>query len=109
VVARARWLRFYLGTHLTKGALAHIDLLPVDAKAEIGAGIFRYHCASCHALIGYNGMKPLIQPWTPQLINDAMRNLHRTDPAMPPWLGNEAERQALAVYLIRLSREGNKP
>jgi mono/diheme cytochrome c family protein len=78
----------------------------VSAKAEIGAGIFRYHCASCHALIGYNGMKPLIQPWTPQLINDAMRNLHRTDPAMPPWLGNEAERQALTVYLTRLSREG---
>ena len=106
VVARARWLRFYLGAHLTKGALAHIDLLPLDAKAEIGAGIFRYHCASCHALIGYNGMKPLIQPWTPQLINDAMRNLHRTDPAMPPWLGSEAERQALTVYLTRLSREG---
>ena len=106
VVARARWLRFYLGAHLTKGALARIDLLPLDAKAEIGAGIFRYHCASCHALIGYNGMKPLIQPWTPQLINDAMRNLHRTDPAMPPWLGNEAERQALTVYLTRLSREG---
>lgn len=106
LVAHARWLRFYLGAHLTRGALSSLSLLPVDAKAKVGEGIFRYHCASCHALSGYNGMNPLVHPWAPQLIRDAVRNLHQTDPAMPPWLGDQAERQALAAYLIRLSREG---
>ncbi|MBI2998265.1 MAG: cytochrome ubiquinol oxidase subunit I [Deltaproteobacteria bacterium] len=106
LIAHARWLRFYLSAHLTKGARSNLNVLPIDAKAKVGEGIFRYHCASCHAVSGYNGMRPLIQPWTAQLIRDALRNLHRTNPAMPPWLGNEAERQALAAYLVRLSREG---
>lgn len=106
LIAHAGWLRFYLSAHLTKGALSHLDRLPPDAKVEVGKGIFRYHCASCHAVSGYDGMKPLVQPWTPELIREAVRNLHQTNPAMPPWLGNEAERQALAAYLIRLSREG---
>jgi mono/diheme cytochrome c family protein len=68
----------------------------------IGEAIFRYHCAGCHALTGYNGIRPIIQAWTPELIREAVRHLHRTNPAMPPWLGNEAEREALARYLIRL-------
>jgi hypothetical protein len=51
-------------------------------------------------------MRPLIQPWTPEIIADAVRHLHRTNPAMPPWLGNEAEREALIAYLVALQKGG---
>ena len=54
---------------------------------------------------GYNGMKPIVYPWTAELIVDAVHNLHRTNPAMPPWLGTEAERDLLAAYLVQLNRE----
>ena len=63
----------------------------------------------CHAFYGYNGIKPIILPWTPQLIRDGVRNLHRTNPAMPPWLGNRTEQDALAAYLVQLSEEARQP
>src|SRR5713226_270952 len=99
LISHARWLNYYLGQRPTDRPKRERDVL-------IGEAVFRYHCASCHALSGYNGMKPLIQPWTTELIREAVRNLHRTNPAMPPWLGSEAERQILAAYLVRLNREG---
>ena len=97
-VAHSRWLNF---------ALSEARLNPSGHETLVrrGEGIFQYHCSSCHALFGYNGIKPILQPWTPRLIDDAVRNLHRTNPAMPPWLGTEAERNALAAYLIRLNEE----
>lgn len=105
MIPHARWLKYYLGQRLSQAALSKPDLLPEEAKEEVGEAIFRYHCASCHALSGYNGMRPLIRPWTPELIGEAVRHLHRTNPAMPPWLGSAAEQQALAAYLIRLSEQ----
>jgi mono/diheme cytochrome c family protein len=98
-IAHTRWLNFYL----------HDEgkVIENDKAARIAAGetIFQYHCASCHALFGYNGMKPIIYPWTPELIRDSVNNLHRTNPAMPPWLGNATEREYLAAYLARLNEE----
>lgn len=106
LIAYAPWLRYYLGQNLSREELSNLAALSEEKKAKAGEAIFRYHCSSCHATVGYNGMKPLVQPWTPELIHEAVRNLHRTNPAMPPWLGSEAEREALAEYLIRLSQPG---
>ena len=78
------------------------------ARLKAGEGIFQYHCSSCHAEFGYNGIKPIIYPWTAELIHDAVRNLHRTNPAMPPWLGTTVERELLAAYLLQLNAEEHK-
>jgi len=103
MISQAPWLKYYLSQRLSETMLSNVDRLPEDQKAWVGEAIFRYHCASCHALWGYNGIRPLIQPWTPELIREAVTHLHRTNPAMPPWLGSESEREALASYLIRLN------
>jgi cytochrome bd-type quinol oxidase subunit 1 len=103
MISLAPWLKYYLSQQLSETMLSNVDRLPEEQKAWVGEAIFRYHCASCHALWGYNGMRPLIQPWTPELIREAVTHLHRTNPAMPPWMGSEAEREALAAYLIRLN------
>ena len=97
-VAHSRWLNF---------ALSEARLNPSGHETLVrrGEGIFQYHCSSCHALFGYNGIKPILQPWTPELIRDAVLNLHRTNPAMPPWLGTETERAALTAYLVQLNQE----
>jgi cytochrome d ubiquinol oxidase subunit I len=100
-IAHARWLNFYLHN---EGKVLENDKA---ARIKAGEGIFQYHCASCHALFGYNGMKPIIYPWTPELIRDAVNNLHRTNPAMPPWLGNATEREHLAAYLAQLNEEAH--
>ncbi|HWH77741.1 MAG TPA: cytochrome ubiquinol oxidase subunit I [Candidatus Binatus sp.] len=101
-LAHSRWPRFYLQHAIGP---ANRELVDQPARSKTGEAIFQYHCAMCHAFYGYNGIKPILQPWTPQLIKDGVRNLHRTNPAMPPWLGTAAERDFLAVYLIQLSEE----
>jgi len=105
-IAHTRWLSFYL--HGGR-APAKPESLGPAARVKAGEGIFQYHCSSCHAEFGYNGIKPIIYPWTAELIRDAVRNLHRTNPAMPPWLGTEAERDLLAAYLLQLNREERTP
>lgn len=104
LISHARWLNYYLSQPQIDPKAPSPDRPKRERDALVGEAIFRYHCAPCHGLVGYNGMKPLLQPWTPQLIREAVRNLHRTNPAMPPWLGNEAERQALAAYLVQLNQ-----
>lgn len=105
-IARTPWLRAYLQARLPGFDPARLAALPAPQQETVGEGIFRYHCASCHALWGYNGMVPLVLPWTPELVAHATQHLHLTNPAMPPWLGNEAERQALTAYLVQLGRRG---
>jgi cytochrome bd-type quinol oxidase subunit 1 len=101
-IAHSRWLHFFLQND-RKADTGN------DAAKRVKAGeaIFQYHCSSCHAEFGYNGMLPIIYPWTPELIGDAVHNLHRTNPAMPPWLGTDAERDLLAEYLVRLNAEAH--
>lgn len=103
-ISHTPWLNYYLSQQLPDQKVLSPDRPRRKRDVLVGEAIFRYHCAPCHGLSGYNGMKPIVQPWTPQLIREAVRNLHRTDPAMPPWLGNEAERQALAAYLVQLNQ-----
>ena len=104
LIAHTPWLRLYLEERLPPEALRAVDRLPEDQKVWVGEALYNVHCAACHALEGYNGIRPLIRPWTPEMIADAVRHLHRTNPAMPPWLGNEAERDALIAYLIALQK-----
>jgi cytochrome d ubiquinol oxidase subunit I len=97
LVASAPWL---------KAALA---APPVETKGgrHPGAAVFRYHCSACHARVGYNGILPIVRPWTPEMLEETIRNLHRAHPAMPPWLGNDDERKALVAYLSQYT-EGSR-
>jgi len=104
-VANTPWLQVSLQSRIPGFDPAKLERLSATQQVVVGEGIFRYHCAPCHALWGYNGIVPIILPWTPELILHATRHLHLTNPAMPPWLGNEAERQALAAYLMQLNRQ----
>lgn len=106
LIRHAPWLQKYLEGKFAVDVSLHLSTLSQDEKAEVGRSLFRYHCATCHADWGYNGIVPILRPWTLELIRDTTRNLHRANPAMPPWMGSEAERDALAVYLARLAREG---
>ena len=105
-VANTPWLRSYLEETIPGFEASKIGQLPEHQKVAVGEGIFRYHCSSCHALVGYNGMIPIVRPWNDMMIRELVKVLHRANPAMPPWMGNEAEKDALTPYLIRLSNSG---
>ncbi|MFN3929926.1 MAG: c-type cytochrome, partial [Thermoflexus sp.] len=108
LIPHSPWLQLYLRETLglSEEALRDPARLPEPIKVRVGEALYTYHCSSCHALDGYNGIRPLIQPWTGEMIADAIRHLHRTNPAMPPWLGNESEREALIAYLVALQKGG---
>lgn len=102
LVQNAPWLRRYLEKRIPKLGSVPVDRLPHSQRVTVGRGLFRYHCSSCHATEGYNGMVPILYPWKPPMIHSTVENLHLANPAMPPWMGSEAERRALATYLIEL-------
>jgi hypothetical protein len=105
LISHAPWLRRYLESKYPGNVALRLSVLTQEEQADIGKALFRYHCAACHADWGYNGIVPILRPWTAELIRDTTRNLHRANPAMPPWMGSAAERDALALYLERLRRE----
>lgn len=73
-----------------------------DAAKEL----FRLQCSSCHELDGYNALRPLIQGWDENMIDQALRRLHvLRGGVMPPFFGTEAERKALARWLAEIARE----
>ncbi|MCX7966941.1 MAG: cytochrome ubiquinol oxidase subunit I [Armatimonadetes bacterium] len=76
-----------------------------DAAKEI----FRFQCASCHTLDGFNALRPLVYGWDENMIDQALQRLHiLRGGVMPPFLGTEAERKALARWLAEIARENGK-
>jgi mono/diheme cytochrome c family protein len=105
LIQHAPWLQYYLKQKYSINADTSALGGSTASQADIGKALFRYHCSPCHAEWGYNGIVPILRPWTPELIRETLRNLHRANPAMPPWMGNERERAALGAYLAQLSKE----
>lgn len=89
VLALARWVR-------------HRD---VHATNQVAAGedIFNVQCAACHTLDGYNSIRFAVKGWSPTLIDYGLRHLNELKGFMPPFLGSESERRALAAWLETLN------
>ena len=104
LIRHTPWLRQYLRQKISMPEAEPGASWRDEEKAQVGKALFRYHCSPCHAEWGYNGIVPLVRPWTPELIYETIRHLHRANPAMPPWIGTETERDALAAYLITLNQ-----
>ena len=91
VLTSARWTTVPRATH--------------DNWRQAGREIFRLQCASCHTRDGYNGIRPLIFGWDERMINQALQRLHRLRGFMPPFVGTEQERKALARWLADIAKE----
>jgi cytochrome bd ubiquinol oxidase subunit I len=86
---------------------------PVDGigNAE-GEMMFRYQCMSCHARVGYRGMRKLLGERDEESIRGFLETLRETDPQknpysgiMPPLLGHDDEVAALARYLESIRQQ----
>jgi cytochrome bd-type quinol oxidase subunit 1 len=86
--------------------------LPPGAKpgdlgaAGRGEAVFRAACLRCHALDGYNAIRPLVKGWSHASIRGLLDHMDEIKPAMPPFPGTDAEKDDLAVYLQSLSPAG---
>lgn len=94
------------------------DLLAIEVAA--GREVFKLECFICHTIDGHLGIRPLVEGLSPTAIEGTLDRLARPvdsagnlttwdDPdfrldswrqrRMPPFVGTDAERRALAMYL----------
>ncbi|MEZ8217293.1 Cytochrome C oxidase, cbb3-type, subunit III [Candidatus Fervidibacteria bacterium JGI MDM2 SSWTFF-3-K9] len=88
---------------LTSAKWTTVPKVTHDNFLEAGREIFRLQCSSCHTVEGYNGIKPLIYGWDEKMIDQALQRLHRLRGFMPPFVGTEDERKALAKWLAKIA------
>lgn len=72
------------------------------SPAERGRLIYRVQCQRCHAVDGYNAIRPLIATWDAEMIKFNTRQLNRLKGFMPPFAGNESDLNDLVAYLSSL-------
>ena len=87
-------------------ALQPVAVHDVDPRSatevQRGQAIFKVQCGRCHAVDGYNAIRPLLAGWTPDMIRDNVRRLDRLKAFMPPFAGSERDFNDLVAYLSTL-------
>src|SRR3990170_3778587 len=91
VLERARW--------------ATVKEVTPENRVEAGEEYFRLQCGACHAVDGYNGIRPLVEGWSQGYTFDQLQHLDTLKEIMPPFLGTNEERRAVAAYLASLNQE----
>ena len=72
---------------------------------RVGYEIFRTECRSCHTIDGYNGMRLMVKGWREEFVDYQLQHLNELKGFMPPFIGTDPERRALARWLARLGSE----
>jgi cytochrome c553 len=90
------------------GLLVHArwtDIREVTPENQIEAGraVYILQCLSCHEVDGYNPIRPLIRGWDEEFLDAQLEKIDTLKGFMPPFMGTEAERRALAKYLATLN------
>jgi mono/diheme cytochrome c family protein len=96
------------------GMLAHATYTEVrtvtpETKLAAGKEVFRLACTRCHTTNGVNGIRAHLvrmygtdAPWSEDAISAYVAGMHAARPYMPPFPGSDAERRALAAWLVTL-------
>ncbi len=68
--------------------------------SEAGRDLFKFQCYSCHTLDGFNNdLRQRTRSLDQTALAGYIGSLHQVRYFMPPFAGNEAERQVLAAFL----------
>jgi len=73
-----------------------------NGRTKLGRWLYNAQCLRCHTITGYNAMRPLVYDWSETMIDDALKQLDKVKPFMPPFVGSDADRKDLTAYLYRL-------
>lgn len=71
---------------------------------KAGEQVFKLQCQSCHTVQGYNGIKILVKGWQEPFIENQIDHLNQLKGFMPPFMGSESEKKALAKWLYELNK-----
>ncbi|MGA1847310.1 cytochrome ubiquinol oxidase subunit I [Deferribacter abyssi] len=70
---------------------------------KIGRAVFVSECKICHSINGFNALKPKIEGLEVEDIDAILMDLN-SNPLMPPFVGTDSEREALAKYLAKIAQ-----
>lgn len=95
------------------GVLKHASFVPAEYRtitpqnqAEVGQYLFQLECRFCHTANGINSITSRIRNMSEDALYHRIGSLNgAATPWMPPFVGTDQERRALAVYLAKLSAE----
>lgn len=93
---------------LQHATYARVREVTAENGLTAGREVFALACSRCHTVIGVNSIRTQLQrmygdkPWNAEIIAGYVANMHRARYFMPPFPGNDAELEALAVYLASL-------
>jgi mono/diheme cytochrome c family protein len=74
-----------------------------DNLQEAGRNLYEIQCASCHTIDGFNGLRFAVKGWREVFIDYQLKHLSELKGFMPPFMGTDEERQALAAWLADLN------
>ncbi|MBI1975994.1 MAG: cytochrome ubiquinol oxidase subunit I [Candidatus Omnitrophica bacterium] len=83
-----------------------LETLNSKPETQVGRNLFIGQCAICHTIDGYNGLRHLVRGWTEEDAYQILGKLDRIKGFMPPFVGTDEERRALAGFLADLNGRG---
>ena len=93
---------------LSYATYTHVKQITPLNQREAGREVFMLACSRCHTTGGMNSVVTKLtkmygrDPWDAEAITGFIQGMHLTRTYMPPFPGNDAEAEALAVYLKSL-------
>ncbi|WP_394845501.1 cytochrome c [Pendulispora brunnea] len=99
---------------LARATYTRVRRITEANEVDAGREVFLLACTRCHTVDGVNGIRSVLaamygddRPWDREAIASYVGSMHDLRPFMPPFPGNEREKNALAVYLehLQLHRE----
>lgn len=96
--------------YLANSTFSKVKEVTEENKYEAGEELFRAQCLACHTIDGWRDSRSFakrIDGWSEETLADYIAHLHEARPFMPPFVGTDEEREALAHYLIETVNEVN--
>ncbi len=85
----------------------HRDITEAN-ETQAGREVFQFLCSSCHSVRGpMNDILPLTEGLTAFGMEVLAEGMGKISPYMPPFMGNDVEKKALAAYIVK-DLHGNK-
>ncbi|MBA4538373.1 c-type cytochrome [Bacillus aquiflavi] len=97
--------------YLANSTFAKVKEVTEENKMEAGRELYKGQCLVCHTVDGWRDKRAFsnrLNGWTEDSIANYITTLHETRYFMPPFMGTDEERKALAHYLYNVVNEENQ-
>lgn len=95
---------------LTHATYTSVRKITRENEIEAGREVFTLACTRCHTVDGINGVRGVLtrmygeEQWDRSTIASYVGSMHNARAFMPPFPGNNTEKEALAAYLVWLQK-----